>query len=376
MRLLVPSIVDPATFPGGAGTATRGLLELLCSAPIAAEADVRPSRPRGSELGHHVRQVASVLGSFVSRLPAKALYQRAGGYPDALRRRLSCRDYDLVLINGCDLLWVQDEVPPDVPVLVWAHNLEHELYARQLDSGPLARLMRGVLAADLAKLRRFEIEGLQRADGSLFLSSTEAERMRPYLRDHPPLVVPPLFRGELPVRQPRRVGRPVEVGFVANFGWWPNRDGLHWFLTEILPYCDGRFRLHLFGSGSHRFRGYAAGVIGHGYVADVSTIWSTCDVMICPIRTGGGVNIKLAEAVFHGVPVLATPHALEGLPLAPGAALAVAEDAQAWIEFMGGEALVGLASATVPRDDRQVFCADTHRDEISAYFGGLVRAAA
>lgn len=372
MRILVVSIIDPATFRGGAGTATRGMLRLLAEAPIEAEIEVLTSSPAPGRVAHRMRQVHSVARSFVSAFPSKAIFQRAGGFPDTVRRRLARRDYDLVLINGCDLAWVQDDVPGGNPVVVWAHNLEHRLYERQLDVLPASRLLRRALAADIAKLRRFETEGLSRADGTMFLSATEAEQMRPILTKRAPLVVPPVFHGEPEPRHPRRLGPRIEVGFLANFGWWPNRDGLRWFLNEIFPRCRERIHLHLFGSGSERFR-ERAGVSVHGYVEHLSTVWNTCDVMVCPIRAGGGVNIKLIEALFHGMPVLATPHAIKGLPLVPGGALGVAEDAESWIAFILGETLDTLATAKASERNQEVFAAKAHRGRIAEYLDDVIR---
>lgn len=372
MRILVFSIIDPVTFRGGAGTATRGMLRLLTEEPIEAKIEVLPSIPAGGRFGHRIRQARSVFHSFISVLPSKAIYQRAGGYPAIVRRRLAQRDYDLVLINGCDLAWATNDIPEDVPVIVWAHNLEHQLYERQLDTLPAPWFLRRVLAADLTKLRSFETEALSRAEGLMFLSSTEAARMRRYLTRHPPLVVPPLFHGNPEARRPRKRRFRIEVGFLANFNWWPNLDGLRWFLDEIFPHCRGRIRLHLFGSGSERSSGRAVGVSTHGYVEHLSTVWQTCDVMVCPIRAGGGVNVKLTEALFHGVPVLATPHAVKGLSLDPDDALAVVEDAQDWIGFMLGDALDALAAAKVSRKNREMFAADAHRKRIADYLANII----
>src|SRR6476469_9574786 len=55
-----------------------------------------------------------------------------------------------------------------------------------------------------------------------------------------------------------------------------------------------------------RYARGAARVTQHGPVDNLAEVWSRCDLMICPMLTGSGVSTKLAEAVYHGVPGLAT----------------------------------------------------------------------
>jgi hypothetical protein len=375
VRILVPSIVDPETFRGGAGTATRGLLGLLAGPPLRAALEVLPSVAPPGRLRHGARQAASVAAAMVSALPSKAMFQRAAGYARRVRRRLARRDYDLVLVNGADLLWVLDAIPAGVSIVACAHNLEYELYERQLEAVGVPRWLRPLVEADARKLRRFELDGLRRADGTLFLSSTEADRVRTYLDRRPPLVVPPVFHEPAYERTPRAPRQPVAVGFFANFEWWPNRDGMRWFLGEVHPACREAIRLHVFGRGSERFAGRAPGLTVHGPVGSASTVWEACDVLIAPIRAGAGVSVKVAEATYHGMPMVVTPRAVDGLPVAASAALVVAESAEAWIAALTGPGLAALVSATVTPAQRDVFGAEQHRHAVAAYLTDVAASA-
>ncbi len=52
-------------------------------------------------------------------------------------------------------------------------------------------------------------------------------------------------------------------------------------------------------------------------------------MMIAPIRTGAGTRIKLLESAMHGVPIVATPFAAEGLGVSARHHVWLAEDAAA-----------------------------------------------
>ncbi len=366
----MPSIIDPAIFRGGASTATRGMISVLEAEPLAAEIDLLASEISSDGILHSIRRVSSVARSMFSPLSSKALFHYSRDFRMRVREALASNAYDLVLVNGSDLLWVLNLVNGKLPVVVWAHNLEYELYARQLDTVRLPAVARSVLKSDLNKLKNYEMEGMARADGLVFLSASEADRMQSQLGNSRILCVPPLFTYLPRVRRrPRDPGKIIELGFLANLDWWPNADALSWFLEEILPHCGPGVRLKLFGVGSENYRSPpTAPVIGYGYVSDIATVWNYCDVMICPIRKGGGVNIKLAEAIYNGMPVLATPFATDGLPLDAGPALAIAETADQWIEILSSPKLHDLAAAEVPAHQRGKFASTSQTVAIHEFF--------
>lgn len=56
--------------------------------------------------------------------------------------------------------------------------------------------------------------------------------------------------------------------------------------------------------------------------------------MICPTFSGGGVSIKLAEAIYNGMPVLARPFPVRGVQLPPDPAIGVLDRACEWVSFL------------------------------------------
>lgn len=51
-----------------------------------------------------------------------------------------------------------------------------------------------------------------------------------------------------------------------------------------------------------------------GKVDDLADYYSQIDIALAPIRLGGGVKVKIIEALMNYRPVLATRYALEGFP--------------------------------------------------------------
>jgi len=368
VRILVPSIVDPQRHLGGAGTWTRGFISLLAKEPLGSEIECIVPVSTLSRF-NRLRQATSLLRALASPLPSKALFLRTPSFRRTLARRLGDGGFDLVVINGGDLLWILDEIPAAMPVLLVAHNIEHALFASQIESlglarGPLGRWLR----RDWCKLRNYEVAGTERAGNVVFLSSDDADTMASLTSGLASICVPPLFDYEPCDRGLRRPpGSRLDVGMMANFTWWPNRVGLQWILCEVLPRVRRDLTLHLFGAGSAAAARGRSHVVGHGFVPELRAVWERCDFMLCPIVAGAGVTVKLAETVYNGVPVLATPFATHGLPVAECDAIVLLERAEQWAAFLDSPHADVLARAHVPRTVADRFSAASARGTLQAF---------
>jgi hypothetical protein len=50
-----------------------------------------------------------------------------------------------------------------------------------------------------------------------------------------------------------------------------------------------------------------------GFVSDIKDFYQDVDMIICPIMSGTGINVKTVQALAHGMPILATQHASKGV---------------------------------------------------------------
>lgn len=123
------------------------------------------------------------------------------------------------------------------------------------------------------------------------------------------------------------------VLFVGGFAHPPNRDAAHWLVEEIMPLLHRELPgmpLHLVGSVPDRERALLRRehVHVHGQVAELGPWMESCLVAAAPLRSGAGVKGKVNSAMSHGVPVVATPMAAEGMHLVDGHDVLVAETAE------------------------------------------------
>lgn len=109
--------------------------------------------------------------------------------------------------------------------------------------------------------------------------------------------------------------------FVGAMNYYPNQDAVLHFCRDILPeirrVADRDFTVRIVGRNPsaalcRRMRG-VANVDFVGPVSDVTPQYHAADVVIAPIRAGGGTRIKILEAFAHRRPVVATELGAEGL---------------------------------------------------------------
>jgi glycosyltransferase involved in cell wall biosynthesis len=145
--------------------------------------------------------------------------------------------------------------------------------------------------------------------------------------------LPPGGRGRPPATPTADAPVLLLVGLLT---YEPNRDGAAFFAAEVLPlvrvhYPHAQFRVvGRYGSPSDvaALRG-REGVTVTGEVEDVSAELAAADVVVVPVRFGGGTRVKILEAFAHQVPVVSTTVGCEGLEVVDGEHLLVADAPEA-----------------------------------------------
>lgn len=124
---------------------------------------------------------------------------------------------------------------------------------------------------------------------------------------------------------------PPRVLFLGSFGHPPNVEAAIRLARDIMPSVRARVpqaALEIVGDAPPAaVRALAgAGVVVTGHVADVRPHVDGAAVVAAPLRLGGGMRVKVLEALAAGKAIVATPRAVAGLELVPGTHAVVAED--------------------------------------------------
>ena len=125
---------------------------------------------------------------------------------------------------------------------------------------------------------------------------------------------------------------PASIVLVGSFIHHPNLDAAFWLSREVFPAVRGRVpqaSLQLVGSHApqaiHALAGRGIEVCAD--VPDVRAYLDTAAVVAAPIRLGGGMRVKVLEALAAGKAVVATRLAVAGLDVTDGEHVLLAESA-------------------------------------------------
>ncbi len=186
-----------------------------------------------------------------------------------------------------------------------------------------------VVAADAGKLELAAGEWLGIADLVLAASENEIASLRQRVTDVAMRVLP----NPMPRRLVEGWASPVDMLFVANFGYIPNRDAARWLCNDVLPRLRRRLgrdvRLALAGS---YISPIVAELEGDGVTivrdpVSVTPLYEAATICVVPLRAGGGTRLKILEAFGHRRAVVSTSRGAEGLPVVADHHLLIADGA-------------------------------------------------
>jgi polysaccharide biosynthesis protein PslH len=126
------------------------------------------------------------------------------------------------------------------------------------------------------------------------------------------------FGIEVPAHLPLPNDEPNTLVFGANFSHPPNVDAALWLGLEIMPLLremSPGVRLFLVGSHPPReVRELARDdVVVTGWVSEMEQYLLRAAVVMAPVRTGGGMRVKVLQGMALGKPVVTTPRGARGL---------------------------------------------------------------
>ena len=113
---------------------------------------------------------------------------------------------------------------------------------------------------------------------------------------------------------------PGRILFLGALNRPQNIESVHYFLEKVWPTVrerlpDTEFRVAGGGLGRDMERKISEDprVVVTGFVENIEEEYKSASVFVAPILTGGGVIVKILDALAAGVPVVTTPYGNEGI---------------------------------------------------------------
>lgn len=267
---------------------------------------------------------------------------------------------DLVIASEVDMA-PYGLLVPDVK-RIWEEielALLHE--ASRLTTSPMRRYRRRLT---WWKHARYVGDMLQHYDGCTVVSAQEVQLLRRIAHASLPLTVVPNgvdlahYDGDY---APPVADRLIYAGALT---YHANLDAMQYFVSEVLPLIlqtRPNVRLSITGSTKgipNEHLPTHPAVTLTGYLPDIRPAVATSMLAVVPLRVGGGTRLKILESLALGTPVVTTGKGLEGLEIAAGDGVLVADTPEAFA--------AAVLQVLEDADQRQRLC-QAGRDAIQQY---------
>lgn len=258
---------------------------------------------------------------FVSRF-------RHAAFQKILLNRLKSQHVDIVQFEGIFPALYLNSVKSASSAfcIIRTHNIEFQIWEERMHLAAKG-LKSWYIKLQTARLKQFEINQLQMADAWLPISIEDAAVLKSLVHPNKPLYVAPTG---IEVKKRNVHTNCKDLLFIGSLDWEPNRMGLDWFFSEVWPLLlqsHDSIQITLIGRGAQSYASSMLQCTGLDYVPDLSVFYETHRVVIIPILHGGGMRIKLLEAMAYGMPVVTTSKGNQGVNAQANKHLCIADSA-------------------------------------------------
>lgn len=242
-----------------------------------------------------------------------------------IKEEISKEDYSLIHV---ETFYVMQNLPAgrhglpkvNIPIVLVEHNIEYKVYERYVKRAPF--FVRPALYLDILKLRKKEKDAWKKADKLIAVSLKEQKDMGENAEIIPNGVDLEKFKykkkefdkKDLPAGRQEK-----KVLFIGNFKWIQNRDSVFFIIKNIWPRVISKnpnLRLWVVGKNvPDKLKDLQNETIFFDENApdQAELIFHEADLLLSPIRIGGGTNFKILEAMATGTPVITTKLGNEGI---------------------------------------------------------------
>ncbi len=292
------------------------------------EEDIKPLKDIGVEVvgmqrRRKVGDVRNVFGVSCGQSIIRTLY-----YSDKILNKILSiiheKSIDIVHFESFyTAFYISNEIRKlSVKQIFGAENIEYNVYDEYANNTNF--LLRPLYKLQVDKIRKEETSLFKKADLCIAVSDADALAIRKYARECEVIrngVDIDEFKFNLPKNK-----KGTRLLFVGNFTYFPNVDAIDFFYNEIFKNLSGDIRLTVIGKKVKTLKFDDLRIEKKEFIPRIQDAYEESDLVVAPVRLGGGTNFKVLEAMAAGVPVVSLPDRLEGLNLFNNKQIAIVKE--------------------------------------------------
>ncbi len=314
---------------GGAELASNGLLEYLYSlgfevTVLSFYEDKDYSEEEKKELFTYVKDLKSVklnwkkvAFNFSIKYPNNIRKYTRKGMRELVKQELKERKYDVVISDHLQVFEYCKGLT-NTRVILHEHNVEYKVWESY--SERCRKILKPFVLSNAKRTKKYEAEACLMADGVITVSEEDKNALN---------MISPQANIDvlIPMSKFKRVKYKQDIEavsnrllFVGSYSWYPNRQAARFLVEEVMPLLREKklgYKLFLVGKcPTETIQEYSKqfdDVVVTGMVDSVEPYFKECDLFINSVTDGGGINIKMLEAMARGIPVVTSEFGLRGI---------------------------------------------------------------
>ena len=275
-----------------------------------------------------IRFAGQLVAGLFSPMPVAGMRWRSSAMLATIDKLLTAHRFDAKV---CDFLFPSINIRDLGGWTLFQHNVESVIWERHAETGR-TWVHRAYFGLQAKRMFEWEKAVCQKVSQVVAVSDVDELAMRTRFGARNLSSVPTgVDLGYF--QRPDSTTARHDLVFVGSMDWMPNVDGMHWFLDEVFPLIRAQkpdCRLAIVGRQPppSLLAQQSEHITVTGTVPDVRPFLWQSSVSIVPLRIGGGTRLKIFEAMAAGTAVVSTTIGAEGLPVAPGETIRIADSAQ------------------------------------------------
>ena len=275
--------------------------------------------------------------SLITRQPFLMVRDNRTAMHQMIKQIISQTQFDIVHVDQLNMAQYAERVTGAGKILD-AHNALWLLYKRlwqTMAPGP----RKWLLGRDWRLIKQYEGDICRRFEGRLTVSEEDKVALQEAAGQSLKATVIPIAIDTDEVVEIRRSAEADHVLHIGTMFWPPNVDGILWFLREIFPLIQAQRPKTTFDVVGAKpppeimaYSSNGSGVNVTGYVVDPTPYYEATGVMVVPLRAGGGMRVKILNALAQGLPIVSTTLGCEGIAVESGRHLLVADTPEAFAQ--------------------------------------------
>jgi glycosyltransferase involved in cell wall biosynthesis len=200
-------------------------------------------------------------------------------------------------------------------VILDTHNIEHALWQSFV---PVLSLAKAAFVRREARLlERIERAAWKGVDGIMAICAEDAAIIGQASQSTPVKHVPVRIAASGGIQTSSRDVASFDIGMIGVWSWAPNSVAMDHFARSVIPrLTQAGIRVRIAGKGLDRTikaRLERMNVDCPGHIPEVADFYRSVRIVAAPYTMGGGVRMKVAEALSWERPVIGTTLAFRGI---------------------------------------------------------------